>query len=331
VKSMVLNEREFELLEGEPHLYFRLYLLLRWAMDRKTRRVGSASAISWGWMGRELEVLPKRGRHTSDCGKPSAKALRSACDGLEALGLVQPCGNGETVVFLLPKATVALSRPNDEGQVRGRHDGQDDGQGKRLAAAAIDGNDGQHEGQGSNGDEGRQLRYQGKASFSVSNKVPPPCTDPVDNFGTEVSAVAVGGFMKLLRKAERQRNCVIRIRDTDPLLKAWARDGVTLELLQSAYDEAAWEREKHNDPQPINAPFLDTILRRKLNQTAVSRGSKSGTPRAWHTHAEGIAAKAQEIGLVRMDGEVDAAFLSRVSFEVAQIEDAAREAKKHGR
>jgi len=322
MKSMILNEREFELLEGEPHLYFRLYLLLRWAMDRKTKRVGSASAISWGWMARELEVQPKRGRHSNECGRLSAKALRNACEGLETLGLLQPCGNGETVVFLLPKASVALSRPKDEGQVRGRVEGH----GQTHAGAAFAGD----EGQGANGYEGRQLRYQVNP-ISVVNKKAAPCAQPVDNFQPDTMLVVAAGFASWLRKAEHARGCIAKVKDDEPAVLSWATDSITIDQLRDAYEAAAWDRERTNNPHPINAPFLNTILRRRLGGSMVSRKADSASPKAWHSHAEGIAAKAQELGLARHPDEDDQAFKSRVVFEDGKRADAEREAKKRGR
>ena len=326
---IVLTDEELDLLYDHPADVMKAYICLRRRMDFGTGIVGAVSGVSWWALREDMSVGAGQGR--SDHGTPTEKMVRNKVEILERLGLVERRTLYRKLIFCLPKAYTAQARQKEVGRTWVGQVGQEVGRIESQEQQGFYGEAGREVGRMEIGEVGH-TSGSGKPSFSVSNKVPPPCTEPVDNFGAENPVVvAVGGFMELLRKAERRRNCVIRIRDTDPLLTAWVKNGVTLELLQSAYDEAAWDREKHNDPQPINASFLNTILRRKLNAKAVCRRSDSGTPRAWHSHAEGIAAKAQEIGLARHEGEDDQTFKGRVCFEVSQIEAAAREAKKHGR
>ena len=93
-KAISLVGAEWEALAGRPWLQFKLYVVLRWYMDARTGLVGAVRGISRQSLAEELYVEPARGRHTSESGSPTIKAIRSALDGLAAAGLLQPRGRG---------------------------------------------------------------------------------------------------------------------------------------------------------------------------------------------------------------------------------------------
>lgn len=323
---IVLTDEELDLLYDEPADVMKAYICLRRRMDFGTGMVGAVSAVSWWALREDMAVGAAQGR--GDHGTPTERMVRNKVEVLERLGLVERRTVYRKLIFVLPKAYTAEARSKEVGRTWVGQVGREVG---RIES---------QEQQGFSEEVGREVgrRLVGEVGhtsgsgfpISVVNKLPPPCPRPVDNSAQE-NSVVVGGYMTWLRKAERGRNCVIRIRDTDPILMAWAQGGVTREQLQAAYSECAWEREKRNDPSPINAPFLDAILRRKLNGSVVSRKAEADRPMAWHTHAAGIAAKAQEIGLARHADEDEKTFVGRLWFEIGQIADRDREDKKRGR
>lgn len=166
MKSVAINEFEWELLEGIPHLQFRLYMVLRWFMDRRTGVVGLVRSISQLGLAQELSVHQVRGRHSGMSGSPSRQEVRSALDGLIAARLIEPFGNGEKLVFLLPKSSRASARPKHE-QPMSNHDEQPDEQpGKSQERQGFAQYEQPDEQQGVSGDEQPLIKVKGKPSVN---------------------------------------------------------------------------------------------------------------------------------------------------------------------
>lgn len=133
MKAIAINEAEWALLEGVSHLQFRLYMVLRWFMDRRTGVSGLVRGISQQSLIEELYVEPMRGRHRSLSGSPSRQALRSALDGLAAAGLISQLADVEKLAFFLPKAGCVSARSKHE-QPMSNHDQQPDEQPRQAQA-----------------------------------------------------------------------------------------------------------------------------------------------------------------------------------------------------
>jgi len=307
VKLLVLTDGELSALAGESPDVFKFYVMLRARMDFATGLVGAekGAGVSWQGLREDMYVEPRAGRQTH--GTPSEKYVRDKAARLAELGLLESRTSYRRLVFFMPLAHVAESRSNLMGQTWGRQAGQEAGQTASHEQQGFQRVMGQEAGQVANGLMGHTSGIR-LTPISVVNEIPPPRTEPVDNSGAASVAAVVGGFVELIRKGERGRNCLCRVRDTDALVIGWARDGVTLTEVQDAYRQAAWERERRNDPSPINAPFLDTIIRRERNGRGVSRKEDAGPATdarklVWYMTAEGIERRAQALGVARQDGE----------------------------
>lgn len=129
-KAIAIVAAEWEALCGLPFLQRSLYLVLRWYMDAATGVVGLRRGISRQSLLEELYVEPIPGRRSSDSGSPSVQALRSALAGLERSGLIESRGNGDVLVFSMPKAPRVSARPKQQqpGNNRGEQPGQQPGE-----------------------------------------------------------------------------------------------------------------------------------------------------------------------------------------------------------
>lgn len=308
MKAMVLNEQEMEGLVGMTHLQFRLYVLLRWAMDAKTRLVGSRSHMSYGWMAREMEVPAVRGRHSSDVGKPTSKAIRSALDQLEKCGLVQSRGNGEVLVFLLPLASAALARSNDEGQVRGRGQGQVRGRGESPANTDDSDLAKADEGQWVSADEGQQLRYQVNPSLSVRKAAAAlPAVDCARD-----DMLLQGQMVEWLKDQEKRRGKLMKLAAEDAVVAGWVGMGASMETIRQAYALAVADRVAHGNPHPVNASFLSIFVGRVMAPPPQASRKKQEAPQPWFMTASGIEAKGRELGIVQQRGEAFGLFRNRI-------------------
>ena len=312
-RFIVLTDAELDALQGEPAEVFKFYVCLRRRMDRNTGLVGATVGISWQALREDMYVEPRAGRQVH--GSPSEKFVRMKAQRLAEIGLVESQTTYRKLVFLLPLAHRKQVRSNLIGQTWGRQEGQEEGQTSDQAQQGFPGVMGQEEGQTENGLMGHTSEFRVNP-LSVVNGIPAPCPEVVDNSAGNSLMVVAADLAGWLRKAERARGCIAKVSDSETTVLDWARDGVTLEQLQAAYDEAKWSREKQNNPQPINAPFLDAIVRRRLGGRMVSRKSEAVPSadvrqRVWYMTEEGILAKAAALGIERLPDEASGLLMIR--------------------
>lgn len=322
---------EMEAMHGLPHLQRALYLQLLWAADRKTCRVGEKTNISIQGLRERLEVDHVRGRHTSQAGMPTKKAVLSAIEGLEKAGLIKRIGNKELLVFLLVLARRASSRLRDEGHVRGHYQGRNNPQEKQpeiLDASAFEENGADHDGAWPDADEGHisrervnHLSKQSSSSYQL----------PVDNFSADVMMMAMSAdvLARLVVWLERKRGRVVVVSEADPVIAQWAKASVTGVELSEAYRIAVSYREAAKSLAPVNAGYLDAILRSQvLNRRVVCRKGKDQGPAVWFQSTTGIEAMGQKNGIERRAGESDEDLKGRVMFAIALAEDAVKAARR---
>jgi len=297
MKCIAFTEDEMSLLEEIPHQQFVLYVKLRWFMDRDSFLVGIKRSISLLTLAQELHVAPVRGRHAGDSGTPSKKAVRSALDGLIAIGLIEPFGNGEKLIFRMPVASRALARPNDEGHMRGTSGAQHEGHSETVVVTEFHGDEGHMRGIPQDADEGHVIRGKGNSSFSVVNAA---AALPVDNFEQAPEPVLLPLHVRMgewLREQEKRRGKVLRIRRDDETVSGWADGGVTMEMLSTAYEMALADREMQNNPHPLNVSFIGIFVGRLMDGgSKASRGS-SGSRVPWFFDNKAFNARAAELGL----------------------------------
>lgn len=318
-KAISLVGAEWEALAGRPWLQFKLYVVLRWYMDARTGLVGAVRGISRQSLAEELYVEPARGRHTSESGSPTIKAIRSALDGLAAAGLLQPRRGGEAMVFLLPLAKRISARPNDEGPMRGRGEGPHEGPCSGLVPQGISHHEGPHEGPGS-------TRYEGPTSEVRVNPISVEATAayccPVDKLPTGGHGLLLvpSKIAEIIRHLECRRGKAVRVESSDARLAEWSRRGITEDQLGEAYDLAVIDRRVTRNPAPIHPGFLDLFVTRILSGRQASRKRDGAAARPWHLSPEGIEAKANQFGLARSAGESHEALRGRVESAMVKAE-----------
>ena len=325
---------EMEAMHGLPHLQRALYLQLLWAADRKTCRVGEKTNISIQGLRERLEVDHVRGRHTADAGKPTRKAVLSAIDGLVKAGLIERIGNGEVLVFLLVLARRASSRLRDEGHVRGQHQGRSYPQAKQpesIDTTGFEENSADHDGAASDADEGHisrervnHLSKQSSSSYQL----------PVDNFyaGVMMMALKKNELAGLVSWLERKRGKVVMVSEADPVVAKWVKASVTGVELSEAHRIAVSYREAAKSTAPVNANYLDSILRSQvLNRRVVCKRAEGQRPAVWFASTVGIEAMGERHGIQRQSGESDAALKGRVAHAIALAEEAERQARRNRR
>lgn len=311
-KAIAFSAPEWEALGGLPFMQRCLYLVLRWYMDRHTGRVGDSRGISLQGLAEELYVEPVRGRHASECGSPTKKAVRSALDGLERAGLIQPCGNGEVLVFFLGKARRAVARPKDEGHMRGTQEGRDEGHRQTKDLQGFGADEGHDEGHGQNPDEGHT------SSTRVNNpsKQPssPASRESVDKSALLLMPLRAEAVAEWIRLQEAERGCKARVTGRAPLIAAWLELAVTGEELHEAYSLAKRNRDSTQNPSAIWLPYLDVFVKRVVAERRVSSGEGAAGPTSsdWWGSEAGIIAKAKALGVERIEGEDVQLLRSRV-------------------
>lgn len=323
-KAISLVTAEWEALSGLPYLQFKLYVVLRWYMSVATRRVGDVRGISLQGLCEEAYIEPAPGR--SESGSPTKKAVRSALQQLEKHGLVQPCGNGEVLVFFLPKAGGKEARPNSKGHKRGTANGQVLGHGETPTPQGFPGEKGQAMGQGENPIKGHTsevrvnpLSEETSAAFCSREKL---STGRVSVLPLRVE------MADLIRTWERQREKVARVSSTDEILLRWESIGLSGAVLREAYDMAVVSREVTKNPAPINLGFLDVFVQQVLNGSLAARSAGAPRQQHWSMSEAGIVAKAEEFGIERRDGEAIAVLRGRVELEEIIRIDQAKAARK---
>lgn len=324
-KAMALVRAEWDALSRLPHLQRVLYLVLRWHMDVLTRRVGLTRGISLKGLCEELEVDAAPGR--SDSGAPSRKAVRSALDQLEKHGLVQPCGNGEVLVFLLPKASRVSARQKIKGHERGTGSGHAMGHGESFVPQANPQAKGHAFGHPQNPLKGHTSEVIVNPLYTEASTA--FCPREELSTGSVLLLLLPAGMAERLRVWERQRGKVAQAASSDPLLAEWARRGVDESILREAYDMAVISREVKNNPAPINPGFVDVFVNRILKGRGAGRKVEEASAAApWQYSTEGVAAMARRYGVEAIDGEPIEALRSRVELAKLHADEAAKKRRR---
>lgn len=115
----------------------------------------------------------------------------------------------------------------------------------------------------------------------------------------------------------RQRGAALT--HADPRVIDWAKTGVTDTQLLQALDIAKAQREEQGDNKPINAGYLDSILRSQREKA--ERPSKPKDP-PWWLSEQSINAKAATLGLRARPGEDMANFKGRIEEAIRKSEGA---------
>lgn len=321
-KAISIVSAEWEALSGLPYLQVRLYLVLRWYMNVATRRVGDIRGISLQSLSEELYIEPAPGR--SESGSPTKKAIRSALQQLEKHGLVSPCGNGEVLVFFLPKAGGGEARPNSKGHKRGTANRQAMGHGETTEYQWFSDENGHVMGHGEIGLKG----HTSEVRVNPISVEPPAAAQPLTVerllstgpvLSLPLAPAQVAEWIRLheLQRGRRSRVLIRALQITD-----WIGQGVTPEELAEAYCLAVTDREVTKNPAPINLPFLDIFVQRVRGCRKVSRGGGDFSAYApWWSSPGGVAAKAAELGVERRDGESDRTLRERVELALIHRDD----------
>lgn len=167
---------------------------------------------------------------------------------------------------------------------------------------------GQGEGQG-------YIKDIATAANTSTTVAPENDSPPPDSLGDPELDLHVQ-YSVLIRRWERERGKASKTTSSDPRLTAWAEKLVTPDQLREAYDLAVADRELTQDPTPINAGFLDTMLAKVLNppggESALSRTGAPTAARPWQASWSGIEAKGAELGFTQQEGEQPHQFKARV-------------------
>lgn len=323
-KAISLTAAEWEALEGLPWMQFKLYLVLRWYMNVANQRVGEVRGISLQSLCEELYVEPAPGR--TESGSPTKKAVRNALSQLEKHGLAQPCGNGEVLVFFLPKAVCVSARQKTNGHKRGTASGHASGHGETPAA------------QGFQDDMGHVMGHSEKPLKGHTSEVrvnPLSVEAPSAARETELSPAALAGLLALplqaaqvaewIRLHERQRGLRAKVVSSDQRITDWIAAGITPDELQDAMSSAVTDRVVTKNPSPLNVSFLNFFVQRVLDARKVSRGGGMPRPRFWWDDEAGIKAKAAEVGIESQEGDTPERLRSRVELELIIREEAERQ------
>ncbi|MGL6245686.1 hypothetical protein [Pseudomonas sp.] len=302
-KAIAFSAPEMEGLAGLPLMQRWLYLVLRWYMDRFTGRVGDTRGISLQGLTEELYVEPVRGRHTSECGSPSKKAIRSALDGLEKAGLIRPCGNGEVLVFFLPKARRASSRPKDDGHMRGTDEGRMEGHSESRAESGKAADEGHDEGHTQNRDEGHTSRERvNHISVEASAAAQPLTVERLLSTAPVLQLpLAAAPVAEWIRLHERHRGRRAKVVTSDERITDWIAKDITPAEIAEAYCLAVIDRDVSKNTAALNVGFLDIFVKRVLDGRKVSRGGVALAAEVWHLTWEGLNRKADELGIPLWD------------------------------
>lgn len=309
-KAISIVTAEWEALAGLPYLQVRLYLVLRWYMSVATRRVGEVRGISLQSLCEEVYIEPAPGR--SESGSPTKKAVRSALQQLEKHGLVRPCGNGEVLVFFLPKAGGGEARPNSKGHKRGTANGQAMGHGEMTTPQVFPDEMGQAMGHGGKATKGHTSEVRVNHPYTEASAA--ACEAAVDKAALLLMPLQAERVAEWIRLHELERGCRAKVTSRAAKIAEWLALGVTAEELHEAYSLAKIDREVTQNRAPINLPFLDIFVRRVIDGRMVCRGKtvRSAVPDWWQS-PEAISAKAKAVGIEPEPGEPIERLRSRVT------------------
>jgi hypothetical protein len=272
--GIFITRDELDATRGLSDLAVRLYLRLRSLMDFSTCVVGKHRRISYQSLKEDCEVVTPKGLGYQRT-QPTLRGLRTALDGLERAGLVEPVG---PLVFHLARAQKSEVRPNQT-----RHETDTVGVAANPYAASDSG----------------QTRHEESVE-----PVTPRCTKK-SNVYTSTAAGAHGSvdnspagiaadFLNLLSK---KLGYPIAHKHDDPKLAKWVESGLTFDALEVAVRAAKEARQRDGNPAPLNPGYIASFL---------------GQPGDWRATWSGIVGKGRALGIEQRDGEHCPAFKQRV-------------------
>lgn len=326
-KAISIVDAEWAALSGLPYVQVRLYTVLRWYMNVATGRVGDVRGISLQSLAEELYVEPAPGRKES--GSPTKKAVRCMLEQLEKHGLVSPCGNGENLVFFLPKAGSVSARQKTKGHKRGTVSGRAMGHGETPMQQGFPDEMGHAMGHTKNPVKGHTSEV----------RVNPPSVETsaatlraVDNFA-DLAAVLLDAawIAEWIRLHERKRGCLAQVMRSDVEDTDWIARGVTVADLNEAYALAVNSRVMTKNPAPVNVGFINVFMRDVLSAGKAVCRSETVRNQHWSVTPAGIEAKAAAMGMARLEGESVQALRGRVELELLRREEEERQRKKAAR
>lgn len=296
-KAISIVAAEWDALAGLPYLQVRLYLVLRWYMSVATQRVGDQRGISLQGLCEELYIEPAPGRVES--GSPTKKAVRSALLQLEKHGLIEPCGNGEVLVFLLPKAGNVQAREKLKGHKRGTASGHAKGHAETSQPQGFEPETGHAKGHPQTPIKGHTSEVRVNPLSVEPTAAAQPSTVERDLSTDHLLQLPLNpaGVAEWIRLHERQRGCRAKVVSSALQITAWIAKGLLPEELREAYRNAVQDRVDTKNPAPINLPFLDIFVKRVLDGRRASRGGGGSGAELWHTSWEGLNRKAEELGI----------------------------------
>lgn len=312
MQLIVLTEHELERLYGEPAEVMKLYVCLRRRMDFATGLVGAATAVSWWALREDMHVAAGQGRGES--GTPTERMVEKKIERLIALGLVERKTMYRRLMFLLPIAHRAPVRQKEVGPTWGRQAGPEVGPYETQEA------------------QGFQEEAGPEVGPTWGREVGPTSGIRVNNHSVVNAAAALptvvdaremlllpAQIAEFLREAEKRRGKILRVAETDPLLKTWSAEKVGIDDLRAAHAAAVADRDARNAPEPITPGFLRIFLDR--HRKSAQQGA-DGSP--WFVTASGIEAKGKALGLTQSRDESFPYFKRRVFAAAGLDEEEAR-------
>jgi hypothetical protein len=300
--NILLNEAEQEALMLCSHEAMRLYvLLLRPRMDAKTGMVGGQSRISRGWLAAQMVYEPPRGSHRPIYA-PTIKQIRGLVDELERIGLLHNLSKSDQVdkrlIFWLPLAVGGLSRPAEEGPMKGLGDGHNQTRANT----------------GFGGIGGPMIAAHDGPKSGVSGI---PVLSSGSSHLIDTGDQSKANRHRSIEIAKLLAGLGVRV---DPLLlqqPAWATA-----LLRPDVDWlAVVAKAQFRKPQGFHVNYLLPLFADVLQQSAT---------KPWFMCWSGIERKALELGLVQAVGEPGYVFTERVQRAAGVTRDMLRAAEIDG-
>ena len=270
--GIFITRDELDATRGLSDLAVRLYMRLRALMDFSTGIVGKHRRISYQSLKEDCEVVTPQGQGFMRT-QPTLRGMRTAFEGLERAGLVEPVG---PLVFHLARAQKLQARPNQTRHEPGRVD---------IAANPCQ----MH-------DSGR-TRHEETAEPVTPLRVKevPKSTAPVKPVDNSAGAgLAAADFLNLLSK---KLGYPIAHKHGDPKLAKWVEDGLTFDALETAVRAAKEARQRDGNTAPLNPGYIASFL---------------GQPDDWRATWSGIVAKGRALGIEQLEGEHCPDFKHRV-------------------
>lgn len=273
---IALNEVEQEALLACSHEAVRLYvLLLRPKMDMATYTVGKVVPISRGGLALDMVYRPPRGSHKAIY-QPSVKQVRGLMDELEEAGLLlnqSVCRSRESwqLVFGFPLARASV-RVREEGPLKGRPHGQDEGPAQTVGNVGFSGNDGLHEGLLKVSEEGPISGYSELQPLSIDvSSVTGSSTGTREKTETVLDRAVV--VAKLLRGAGIDATPT-RLRASDMAAALAQPDSDWIAAVERAKSAKQSGRIGVNYLLPIMAQLLDPVFQNRYSGGVDVKGQR---------------------------------------------------------